>query len=69
MNKKIVRAIAQAIFKSDPRPGRCYRCQRIIDERSEFLNAQSRTEWRLSHLCQQCQDWAFQEELSSPDIM
>jgi hypothetical protein len=59
MDSKLVSMLATAVFDSTPRPGRCYRCQRIVNERQEFRDHKSYTEWKISHLCQQCQDLAF----------
>jgi hypothetical protein len=66
MEEKILRDIAKFIFRSEPRPGRCFRCERVINEDVEFRDTRSQKEWHISHLCQQCQDRMFRDRDDTP---
>lgn len=39
----------------------CATCGRKVDPASDFVDALSRSEWCISHMCQGCQDVAFAE--------
>jgi hypothetical protein len=47
---------------ANPRPGRCYRCEKLVDESKNFRSMLALAEYKLSGLCQQCQDIVFAEE-------
>jgi hypothetical protein len=48
--------LAEALEKS-----LCAVCGRKVDEKSNFVDELSRCEWRVSHMCQSCQDDVFAE--------
>jgi len=66
MNEYFVGALAKTLYGASGRPGRCHRCDRLVNEEEEFRNIKGKKEWKISHLCQQCQDWIFRE-LESKD--
>jgi hypothetical protein len=39
--------------------GRCPRCEKHVDPRTEFRDAQSLAEFKISGYCQACQDVVF----------
>lgn len=62
MHRNIAVAAARMRFSANPRPGRCFRCERIMtDECKEFRDWESFMEYKKTGLCQQCQDIVFAE--------
>jgi uncharacterized protein with PIN domain len=62
MHRDIAIAAARMRFRADPRPGRCFRCERIIAGTvNEFRDRKDFMEYKKTGLCQQCQDIVFTE--------
>lgn len=62
MRRDLMIAAARTCFKSQPRPGRCFRCEKIIDESKEFRNKIAFMKYKQFGLCQPCQDIVFAED-------
>lgn len=55
MNRQIMKAMfPKAIENIDN--GKCGLCDKDIDEETEFRDEESKKEFKISGLCQQCQD-------------
>lgn len=63
MRRDMAVAAARMRFHANPRPGRCFCCERIIGEESkEFRSRDSFMEYKKTGLCQQCQDILFADD-------
>jgi hypothetical protein len=56
------RDLTIAAARAHPRPGRCFRCEKIIDESKEFRDKISFMKYKQFGLCQPCQDVIFTED-------
>ena len=59
MNENLMRAAGFGKEVDAVREGRCPFCGKTIDPRTEFKNSLSYHEYRISGLCQSCQDSTF----------
>ena len=58
MNKDIVKAMG---FDKEVEQGNCPFCKKAIHPNTEFNDTLSLKEYRISGLCQKCQDGVFAE--------
>jgi len=62
MRRDLTIAAARTGFRNQPRPGRCFRCEKIIDEEKEFRNKLAFMKYKQFGLCQSCQDVVFADD-------
>lgn len=62
MRRDLIAGLARMCFGASPRPGRCLRCEKLVDESKNFRSTAALAEYKLSGLCQQCQDSVAAEE-------
>lgn len=43
----------------DPRPDQCASCGKTVNAETDFVDTLSKKEWRITQLCQACQDVVF----------
>jgi hypothetical protein len=62
MRRDLTVGLARSAFGAHQRPGRCFRCEKLVDESTNFRTTSALAKYKLSGLCQQCQDIEFAEE-------
>jgi len=61
MNKDLMRKAGFGKEVDDVEAGNCPLCKKVIHPNSEFRDELSLREYRISGMCQECQDGVFSE--------
>lgn len=56
MRQDLTAGLARMYFGPNARPGRCARCEKLVDESKDFRTKAALAKYKLTGLCQQCQD-------------
>lgn len=62
MRRDLTAGLAHKYFGPNGRPGRCFNCEKLVDESKNFRSTAALAKYRLLGLCQQCQDTISAEE-------